>query len=100
MSKALAAFVEKYGIKDIEVWKRYSQKVRGLTEVVYKLNIQTINPLGHKRTRGSTGWHLDHRKPIIQSFLDGDRPEFAARLENLQMMEAFANLSKGRNMSQ
>ena len=96
MSKAMAAFVEKYGIKDIEVWERYSKKVRTLTERVYLENIDTINPARHKRTRGSKGWHLDHRKAIVQCFLDGDPPEMAARIENLQMLPAFDNLSKGR----
>jgi hypothetical protein len=96
MSKAMAAFVEKYGIRDIEVWARYSKKVRTLTERVYLENIDTINPERHKRTRGSKGWHLDHHKAIVQCFLDGEPPEAAARVENLQMLPAFDNLSKGR----
>lgn len=96
MSKAMAAFVQKYGIKDVHLWERYRKKVRTLTEAVYKEHKSTINPLNLPRTRGSRGYHLDHRKAIVQCFLDGDPPEFAARLENLQMLQAVLNLSKGR----
>ena len=96
MKPALAAFSEKYGIKDVEVWERYRKKARTLTERVYLENIEVINPMRHKRTRGSRGWHLDHRKAIVQCFLDGEPPETAARVENLQMLPAFDNLSKGR----
>lgn len=96
MKPAMAAFVKKYGIKDIHIWKRYSRKVRIMTEAIYKEHKTLINPLDHPRTRGSRGWHLDHRKPIVQCFLDGDPPEHAARLENLQMLQAVINLSKGR----
>lgn len=100
MAVAMTAYCEKYGIKDVHVWQRYRKKVRHLTELTYRKHIAEINPAGHKRTRGSKGWHLDHKKPTVRCYLDGDPPEFAARKENLEVILAFKNLSKGRKYDQ
>lgn len=92
---ATAASSEKYGIKDVHIWTRYRKKVRNLTEATYRQFIGQINPENLKRS--THDWHLDHRKAIVQCFLDGDPPEFAARRENLEMLTAYDNLSKGRS---
>jgi hypothetical protein len=96
MSKAMEAFMAKYGLteEDVKHWELYRIKVRRLTDVCYRQYQTEINPLDLKRS--THDWHLDHKKSIIQCFLDGDTPEVAACKENLQMLPAFENLSKGR----
>jgi hypothetical protein len=95
ISKAMAAFVEKYGRDfDIQKWVDYRQTVRKLTEATYKKYKADINPLNLKR--GMRTFHLDHRIPIIQGFVSGLPPEVLAARENLQILPAFDNISKGR----
>ena len=95
MSKAMEAFVEKYGRDfDVALWEEYRTKVRRLTEQTYKKYKFEINPLNLKR--GYKTFHLDHRIPIIGGFLQGIQPEQIAAKENLQILPAFDNLSKGR----
>lgn len=94
---ATEAWVKRYGRNyDVTAWDDFRAKARQLTEKNFRLHGATINPLGLKRSQGKSGYHLDHIKPLIQCFLDGDQPEFAARIENLQMLSAFDNISKGR----
>ena len=96
MDSAMQAFIAKYGITEEQMiqYERYSKKVRHLSDKVYKLHEQEINPLGLKR--GMYDYHLDHIMPIIQGFKQGLAPEFMARKENLQMLPAKDNLSKAR----
>jgi len=93
---ARAAFVAKYGLDParIDEWEIYLKTTRRLTEKNYHLHKATINPLN--LDRGMDTYHLDHKFPIIEGFLQGHPPEFIARPENLQMLTATANLSKGR----
>ena len=98
MAFAMAAFVAKYGITEAQMveYERYCKKVRTLSDKVYKENITEINPLGLKRGQRSEDYHLDHIMAIIEGFVQGLTPEFMARKENLQMLLAKDNLSKGR----
>ncbi|WP_407304010.1 hypothetical protein [Acinetobacter sp.] len=98
MAKAMDGYLAKYGItpEQLADLERYTKKVRGLTGKTYKLYEKEINPLRLKRGQGPDDYHLDHIMPIIQGFKENLAPEFVARKENLQMLSAFDNLSKGR----
>lgn len=92
---AMDAYIEKYGRDfDVTLWEEYRTKVRRLTEKTYKQHKFEINPLNLKR--GVRTFHLDHRMPIIEGFLQGIPAEQIAAKENLQILPAFDNLSKGR----
>lgn len=96
VSKAMAAFIAKYGItkEQLVIYERYRKKVRHLTEKTYNLHKAEINP--QNLPRGMHTNHLDHKVPIIEGFKQGIEPEVMARKENLQMLPAKVNLSKGR----
>ena len=96
MSIAMAAFMDKYGITEAEMilFERYSKKVRHLSDKNYKKYLSEINPDNLPRSRYE--YHLDHITPIVVGFKQNLPPEFIARKENLQMLTAKDNLSKGR----
>ena len=96
MAIAMSAYEAKYGITEEQMveYERYRKKVRHLSDKVFKEHHDEINPLHHKR--GMHSYHLDHITPIIEGFVQGLTPEFMARKENLQMLPAKDNLSKGR----
>lgn len=96
MAVAMSAYEAKYGITEEQMveYERYCKKVRHLSDKVFKEHHDEINPLQHKR--GMHSYHLDHIMPIIEGFIQGLTPEFVARKENLQMLPAKDNLSKGR----
>lgn len=94
MAKALEGYVEKFHIDNVEEFDDYTRHVRKLTEQTYKKNKFEINPLNLKR--GIRTYHLDHKVPIIQGFLQGIPAEVIAAKENLQILPALSNLSKGR----
>jgi hypothetical protein len=98
MKPAMAAYVAKYGLDEKQhlEFRAYSRRVRGISDKAYRDNIHTINPLRLKRQLGNKGFHLDHKTPIIRCFLDGWPAEKAGALDNLQMLSASANLTKGR----
>lgn len=82
---AMAAFIEKYGRDfDVTLWEEYSTKVRRLTEKTYQKHKHEINPLNLKR--GVHTYHLDHKMPIIEGFLQGIPAEQIAAKENLQIL--------------
>lgn len=94
--KAMAGYIEKYGRDfDVALWEEYRTKVRRLTEQTYKKHKFEINPLNLKR--GVHTYHLDHKMPIIEGFLQGIPAEQIAAKENLQILPAFDNISKGRS---
>lgn len=95
---ATAAYVAKYGLSEerLKEWEGYRSHVRHLTEQTYRLHKDTINPLD--LPRGLTTYHLDHKFPIIEGFLQGHPPEMIARLQNLQLLPATQNLMKGRRV--
>lgn len=96
MAIAMSAYEAKYGITEEQMveYERYRKKVRHLSDKVFKEHHDEINPLQHKR--GMYSYHLDHIMSIIEGFIQGLTPEFMARKENLQMLPAKDNLSKGR----
>ena len=99
MRPALAAFIEKYGRDfDVGLWEEYKVAARRMSERTYKANEQEINPLNLKR--GVRTYHLDHIISIIEGFLQGIPVEVIAAKENLQILKAFENLSKGRKSEQ
>jgi hypothetical protein len=95
---ATAAYVEIYGRDyDLKKFTDYATKVRRMSDKLYHQHKALINPLGLKR-----GWrthHLDHIVPIVECFKRGWPAAKAAALDNLQMLTALDNLSKGRNVS-
>jgi hypothetical protein len=96
MAKAMTAYLEEYGRDfDVALWEEYSTKARRLTEKTYQMHKDEINPLNLKR--GYRTYHLDHKMPIIEGFLQGIPVEVIAAKENLQILKAEVNLSKGRN---
>jgi hypothetical protein len=86
------------GVPDdqLPAWEAYRRRTRQLTEVTYRLHKATINPLNLKR--GLTTYHLDHKFPIIEGFLQGHSPEFIARVQNLELLTSLENISKGRQL--
>ena len=96
--KAMAGYIEKYGLdeKARTDLRAYTRKVRGISEKTYRDNIDAINPERHPRLLGNQGWHLDHRVAIVECFRQGWPPEKAGSLDNLQMLPAGENMSKGR----
>lgn len=97
-ANATAGYVAKYGITEEQLaeFTRYSKKVRGITDTVYKQYKEEINPQNLKRGQGPDDYHLDHIVTIHFGFHNGLEPEFIARKENLQMLTSKENLSKGR----
>lgn len=98
VKKAMAGYVAKFQLSERARTdlRAYTRKVRGLSEKTYRDNIETLNPQRLKRGRGNQGHHLDHIISIVECFKRGWPPEQAAALDNLQLLEAGANLSKGR----
>jgi len=95
MKPAMEAFIEKYGRDfDVKLWEEYSTAARRMSERTYHAHKHEINPLNLKR--GYRTYHLDHKMPIIEGFLQGIPVEVIAAKENLQILKAFDNLSKGR----
>lgn len=96
--KAMAGYVAKFQLSerartDLHA---YTRKVRGLSEATYHQHIDVLNPKRLPRKRGNQGYHLDHIVSIVECFRQGWSPEKAAALDNLQLLEARDNLSKGR----
>lgn len=93
---ATKAYIAKYGIDEsrLDEWETYRKLVRRLTEKTYRLNKDIINPLNLKR--GVFEYHLDHKLPIIEGFLQGLPPAQLAAIDNLQMLTSTQNLSKSR----
>lgn len=81
-------------IKNPVGWIEFKDVVRRITENNYKLYKEEINPLN--LPRGMWSNHLDHIQSIAEGWELGHTPEFVARKENLQMLPAKDNLSKGR----
>lgn len=81
-------------IKNPVGWIEYKHVVRRLTENTYAQFKAEINPLD--LPRGMRTNHLDHIVSIAEGYERGLAPEYMARKENLQMLAALDNLSKGR----
>lgn len=95
MKTALDGFMDKYAIDyDLDKANDYRRLVRRMTEQTYKNNKHLINPNDLPRGRNS-GYHVDHKTPIIECFKQGWSVEKAAGIANLQMLPWNENLSKG-----
>lgn len=100
MSTALEGFMDKYAIDyDLDKANDYRRLVRRMTEQTYKKNKHLINPNNLPRGRNS-GYHIDHKVPIIKAFKDGWTPERCASVENLEMLEWSENLAKGSKFTE
>ena len=77
-------------------YKRYVRLVHGISQIVYQMNIDIINPNRHVRTLCGVdgGWQLDHIKPIKECFEKGLTPEEAASVDNLRMLPWRDNLMR------
>lgn len=96
-ANGMKAWIEKYGRDyDASEWKQYQRKVRQLSDRVYRKNKAIINPLN--LPRGMRTYHLDHKLSIFEGFKQGLEPEVVARVENLQMLPATENISKGHRL--
>jgi hypothetical protein len=98
MSAYMAVHGRNWTDVDYANWEAYNRSVRKLTELTYRLHKHIINPMG--LPRGTRTFHLDHIVPVIKCFEDGWPVEEAAALSNLQLLEASANLKKGRSLTQ
>ncbi len=95
--KALDGYLAKYArTYDLKLFEDYALKVRRLSDKTYAANQPLLNPHGYTRQLGNQGHHLDHRVPIIVCFFENIRVEVAASVENLELLEASKNLSKGK----
>lgn len=77
-------------------FKTYSGKVHWLTSKNYKEHEDLINPLNLPRTLCGVegGYQLDHKISILEGFMEYYKPEWIARVENLQMLSWEENLNK------
>jgi transposase-like protein len=81
---------------NVEEYTRYSRKVHGLSQTVYKEHKDTINPDNHPRTLCGVdgGWQLDHIIPIKECFKKGLSVEEASSVKNLRMLPWKTNLMR------
>jgi hypothetical protein len=78
----------------VKEWEGYSRLVRRLSDATYRKFKAEINP--HNYPRGVKTYHLDHKVPIIEGFIQGLDPTILAHKSNLQMLSGPENISKGR----
>ncbi len=69
-------------------FKRYSNKVRWLSEKIYEEYLSTLNPNGLKRTLCGIdgGYQLDHKISIKFAFESGMPIDLVADIKNLQLI--------------
>jgi len=86
-----------YNYEDKSDWYIYAHKVRKLTEIIYKLNKDKINPNDYPRgVAGTAGaYQLDHIYSVNKGFVNNVPVHIIAGLDNLQMLPWFENISKG-----
>lgn len=90
--------IEKYSLKyetnDVS-FKSYSKHVRKLTEIVYKQNIDIIDP---QRLR-SKEYHLDHKVSVISGYANKIPAKIMADICNLEIIHSSKNYKKNYNSS-
>lgn len=91
---ATTVSAENRKIKNGDTWPDYLAIARRLTAGTYRQHKEEINPQDLRRSH--RGYQLDHIMSIAEGYERGLPPEYIARKENLQMLPAFENKSKGR----
>lgn len=78
-------------------YREFSSKVRDLSEIVYRNNIELINPDNYPRTLCGVegGYQLDHIISIKYGFDNGMTPEELSEISNLQILPWKDNRDKG-----
>ena len=77
-------------------FKKYCNKVRLLTERIYKENLNILNPHGLKRTLCGVedGYQLDHKISVKFGFENNISPEELSKVSNLQLIPWKENRDK------
>lgn len=91
--------LSRYGLKreyDMTEYKKYSNKVRRLTEKNYVKYFAVINPNNHPRTLCGVdgGYQIDHKLSVRFCYDNNISEEVCASVDNLQMIEWSQNLNK------
>lgn len=91
--------LSRYGLKreyDMTEYKKYSNKVRRLTEKNYVKYYTTINPNNHPRTLCGVdgGYQVDHKLSVKFCYDNNISEEVCSSVDNLQMIEWSQNLNK------
>ena len=89
----------RYGLKreyDMSEYKKYSNKVRRLTEKNYVKYFDIINPDNYPRTLCGVdgGYQIDHKLSVRFCYDNNILEEVCASVDNLQMIEWSKNLNK------
>jgi hypothetical protein len=89
----------RYGLKreyDMSEYKKYSNKVRRLTEKNYVKYFDIINPDNYPRTLCGVdgGYQIDHKLSVRFCYDNNISEEVCASVDNLQMIEWSKNLNK------
>jgi hypothetical protein len=91
--------LSRYGLKreyDTTEYKKYSNKVRRLTEKNYVKYFTIINPNNHPRTLCGVdgGYQVDHKLSVKFCYDNNISEEVCSSVDNLQMIEWSQNLNK------
>lgn len=91
--------LSRYGLKreyDMTEYKKYSNKVRRLTEKNYVKYFTVINPNNHPRTLCGVdgGYQVDHKLSVRFCYDNNIFEEVCSSVDNLQMIEWSQNLNK------
>jgi transposase len=91
--------LHRYGLKreyNMNEYKKYSNKVRRLTEKNYVKCLDIINPNNYPRTLCGVdgGYQIDHKLSVRFCYDNNISEEVCACLDNLQMIEWSKNLNK------
>lgn len=81
--------------KDKTDYENYRRKVWRISNQQYKLYKDKVNPENHPR---SLKYHLDHKYPIQQGWVNGKTAEEIGNWTNLQILEGIANRKKGNKI--
>lgn len=80
-------------------FRAYANKIRWLTELTYRENVNEINPNNYPRTLCGVdgGYQLDHIVSVKTGFVENIDPEDIAALNNLQMLSWEENRAKAHH---
>jgi hypothetical protein len=83
-------------VKNKNGWVRYKFLVWYYTELSYRNYKDLINPDNYKR---GSDYHLDHKYSLYEGFKNNVSPKIIGGYKNLEVIESFKNLSKGKKCS-